>query len=153
MSEKIKKATLEQIVQKKLQGEMDKFCVKNYYSKTLEMDIEIRKIPVSKYLQIVDTIENDESLDSLNLIIYNCCPMFRENTKEAMEVYGVQEPTDLPSAVLEDQVNEMKEICDLINAMYGLDKVEDAIKNSSEVMAKPQENSTGLAITSTEGTV
>lgn len=153
MNERGKKATLEQIIQKKLQGDMDKFCIKHYYSKTLEMDIEIKKIPVSKYLQIINTVEDDESLDSLNLIIYNCCPMFKENTKEAMEVYGVQEPTDLPSAVLEDQVDEMKAIVDIINAMYGLDKVEEAIKNSSEVMETPQENSTGLAITSTGDTV
>ena len=46
-----------------------------------------------------------------------------------MEVYGVAEPTDLPSAVLEDQLNEIKDIVEVINSFYGLDKIDVEVKN------------------------
>lgn len=123
-----KKATLADIVAKKKQGEMDKLQVAYYDSETLGMKIEIRKIPLHKYMNIVEKLE-DDSVEGMNILIYECCPMFRENTKEAMEVYGVSEPTELPAAILEDQLNEIKDIVEIINNFYGLDKIDNDIKN------------------------
>ncbi|AOY76685.1 hypothetical protein [Clostridium formicaceticum] len=122
------KATLAEIIARKKQGEIDKLQVKHYDSETLGMQIEIRKIPLAKYMNIVEGLE-DENLGGMNTLIYECCPMFRENTKEAMEVYGVAESTDLPAAILEEQLNEMKDIVEIINSFYGLDKIGDEIKN------------------------
>lgn len=124
-----KKANLTDIIARRKQGKMDKLQVKNYYSETLDMDIEIRKIPLSKYMNMVENVEDSESIEGMNKIIYECCPMFKEDVKEAIEVYEVAEPTDLPSAVLEEQLNEMKDIIEIVNSFYGLDKISDDIKN------------------------
>lgn len=124
-----KQATLADIIAKRKQGKMDKLQVKYYESETLGMKIEVRKIPLSQYMNLIDELEEGNSVEGMNKMIYECCPMFKENTKEAMEVYDVATPTDLPSAVLEDQLNEMKGIMEIINSFYGIDKIEDEIKN------------------------
>lgn len=124
-----KKATLADIIAKKKQGDMDKLQVKFYYSELLDMEIEVRKIPLSQYLELAEEVENG-AIEAMNKMIYECCPMFKENTKEAMEVYEVSTPTDLPSAILEDQLNEINGIIEIINSFYGVDKLEDDIKNS-----------------------
>lgn len=124
-----KKATLADIIAKKKQGDMDKLQVKFYYSELLDMEIEVRKIPLSQYLELAEGVE-DGAIEAMNKMIYECCPMFKENTKEAMEVYEVSTPTDLPSAILEDQLNEINGIIEIINSFYGVDKLEDDIKNS-----------------------
>lgn len=108
---------------------MDKLQVKFYHSELLDMEIEVRKIPLSQYLELAEEVE-DGAIEAMNKMIFECCPMFRENTKEAMEVYEVSTPTDLPSAILEDQLNEINGIIEIINSFYGVDKLEDDIKNS-----------------------
>jgi hypothetical protein len=67
----------------------------------------------------------------MNELIYAMCPMFKENAKEAMELYGVGEATQLPSAVLEDDLYEMTKIIEVANSLYGLDKIDETVKNSS----------------------
>lgn len=127
---------LTDIIAKRTQSKSDKFQVKTYKSEVLGDTIEIRKIPLKKYMSLVEDLD-DDSIDGMNRLLYECCPIFKTDTKEAMEAYGVDEPTDLPSAVLEDQLNEMQEIIELINSFYGLDKVEEKVKNSSsKVMLK-----------------
>lgn len=131
------KATLTELIHRRRQGEMDKFKVKHYYSETLGMEIEIVKIPIKQFLALVDGEDDsvggmDGELDSLNRMIYEVCPMFKENTKEAMEEYGVSEPFELPSAVLEEQMNELKDIAEIASSFYGLDKIGDDIKKESE---------------------
>ncbi len=109
---------------------MDKLQVKYYDSEVLGMKIEVRKIPLGQYMDLIEKLEEGNSLGGMNKLIYECCPMFRENTKEAMEVYEVAEPTDLPSAILEDQLNEIKDIVEVINSFYGVDKIDNDVKNS-----------------------
>mgnify|MGYP001334525515 CR=1 FL=1 len=125
-----KRASLAEIIARKQQGKMDKLQVKYYDSETLEMQIEIRKIPLKKYMVLIESLDDEGSIEGMNKIIYECCSMFKNNAKEAMEVYKVAEPTDLPSAVLEDQLNEMQDICEIINGFYGLDKIDaETVKN------------------------
>lgn len=127
-----KQATLAEIIAKRKQGATDKIQVKYYESETLGMKIEIRKIPLQRYMEISESMSNDDNntIDEMNKMIYEFCPLFKTNTKEAMEVYEVAEPTDLPSAILEDQLNEIKDIIEIINSFYGLDKIGvDEIKN------------------------
>lgn len=124
-----KKICLNDIIAKKHKGQMDRLAIKYYHSQVLDGDIEIRKIPLQEYIDLVSKIDDENSIDGMNQIIYACCPMFKENTKEAMEIYEVVEPTDLPSAVLEDQLNELTEIVEAINGFYGLDKIKGTVKN------------------------
>lgn len=127
-----KTLTLAEIIAKRNQSKTDKMQVKYYYSETLGTDIEIRKQPLQKYMELSENLSEDDvnTIDGMNAMIYEFCPLFKENTKEAMEAYGVVEPTDLPSAVLEDQLNEIKDIIEIINNIYGLDKITDEeVKN------------------------
>lgn len=122
-----KKITLADVIERKKQGKMNKLQVKFYDSKILGGRIEVRKIPLGHYMELIENIEKYNSVDAMNVLIYECCPLFRENTKEAMEVYKVAEATDLPSAILEDNIKEMNDIIEIINSFYGLDEID--IKN------------------------
>lgn len=127
-----KTLSLAEIIAKRNQSKTDKMQVKYYSSETLGTDIEIRKQPLQKYMELSENLSEDDvnTIDGMNAMIYEFCPLFKENTKEAMEVYGVAEPTDLPSSVLEDQLNEIKDIVEIINSFYGLDKITDeTVKN------------------------
>lgn len=124
--------TLADIISKRNQSKVDKLQVKYYKSETLDTEIEVRKIPLQKYMELSENLseEDTNTIDGMNALIYECCPIFKTNTTEALEVYGVAEPTDLPSAVLEDQLNEIKDIIEIINSFYGLDKInDDTVKN------------------------
>lgn len=127
-----KTLTLAEIIAKRNQSKTDKLQVKYYTSEVLDTEIEIRKIPLQRYMELSEQLGEDDvnTIDAMNEMIYECCPLFRTDIKEAMEVYGVAEPTDLPSAVLEDQLNEIKDIVEIINSFFGLDKIkDDAVKN------------------------
>lgn len=127
-----KTLTLAEIIAKRNQSKTDKLQVKYYNSEVLDTEIEIRKIPLQRYMELGEQLGEDDvnTIDAMNAMIYECCPLFRTDIKEAMEVYGVAEPTDLPSAVLEDQLNEIKDIVEMINSFFGLDKIkDDAVKN------------------------
>ncbi|MSU03213.1 hypothetical protein RBU61_12125 [Tissierella sp. MB52-C2] len=124
--------TLADIITKRNQSKNDKMQVKYYKSEVLDTEIEIRKIPLQRYMELSERLAEDNinTIDTMNEIIYECCPIFKTNTQEAMEAYGVAEPIDLPSAVLEDQLNEIKDIIEVINSFYGLDKIkDDEVKN------------------------
>lgn len=123
------KIDLKSVVARKLQGKMDKLAVKMYYSETLEGEIEIRKIPLQQYMDLISSIDDENSIEGMNQLIYTCCPMFKENASEAMEAYGVSEPTELPSVILEDQLNELSDIVEIINGFYGIEKIRTEIKN------------------------
>lgn len=125
MTKSNKKATLAEIIARKKQGELDKIKIVFYHSETLDSDIEIRKIPLNEYMEYISKLEEGEAgtVETMNEIIFKCCPMFSENVSEAMEVYGAHEPTELPSLILEEQFNEMKDIFEEIQKMYGLDKL------------------------------
>lgn len=125
-----KKATLADIIARKKQGKMDTLQVAHYDSETLGMQVEIRKIPLGRFMELTQEVEEGNLLEGMNKILFECCPIFKEDTKEAMEIYDVSVPTDLPSAVFEDQMNEMNEILELINGFYGMKNLDKEVKNS-----------------------
>lgn len=131
-----KNLTLAEIIAKKKQGKMDKFEVAYYDSKVLGGRVEVRKIPLKRFYEIQDTGGDEEYLDSISMILFESMPMFKENTKEAMEVYDVSVASDLPLAVFEDNIGEMTEIVEMVNKFYGIegdetvaDKMEEEVKN------------------------
>lgn len=127
-----KQVSLAEIIAKRNQSKSDKLKVRYYQSEVLDGEIEVRKIPLHEFMELSENMSEDDvnTIDGMNALIYECCPIFKTDVKEAMEVYGVAEPTDLPSAVLEDQLNEIKDIIEIINSFYGLDKInDDTVKN------------------------
>ena len=127
-----KKITLEDLTLRKLSGNLDKLQIKTYYSKELGGDIQIKKIPIKKYMGMLNGVNEDdmlENIDFMNTAIFESCPIFKENSKSLMETYEVSIPTDLPLVVLNENMNELTDIIEIINGFYGLDKVKEQIKN------------------------
>lgn len=130
--QKTRKITLDDLVARKMQGKLDKLQVQYYSSKELGGEIEIRKIPLKKYMSLVDQVDEENMEDNLrfmNELIFECCPIFKNNSKKLMETYEVKVATDLPSIVLNDNMGEMQEICEIINRFYGLEKIVNTVKN------------------------
>lgn len=129
---KVKKITLDDLIARKTQGKLDKLQIKYYNSEELGGEIEIRKISLKKYMSLISGIDSDDGEESLEFmceLIYECCPIFKENSKQLMEVYECGEATESPLLVLNDNMGEMKEICEIINGFYGLDKIQETVKN------------------------
>ncbi|GMQ56788.1 hypothetical protein AN1V17_11820 [Vallitalea sediminicola] len=134
---KNKKITLNDIIARKQQGKLDKLQVKKHYCSELSGDIEIRKIPLKEILELLEKIQQDDidTIETTRLnseLVYKCCPIINQNSKELMNVYEVKDPFSLPLAILNDNLGEMNKILNSILAFYGLDeeeKIDDTIKN------------------------
>lgn len=127
-----KKLTLEDLTMRKLKGNLDKLQIKTYYSKELGGEIEIKKMPIKKYLEMLDGVDEDdmmENIDFINSAVFEACPIFKENSKALMETYEVSIPNELPLVVLNENMGELNEIVEVLNSFYGLDKVKEKIKN------------------------
>ncbi|QOR36653.1 hypothetical protein IMX26_07560 [Clostridium sp. 'deep sea'] len=127
------KASLTEILARKQQGELNKLRIKTYFSKTLNMEIEIKKIPLNQFMEIAENNENLGSIEGMNRLLYHMCPMFcnapADEVKQALQLYNVGEATDLPSVMLEDNIGEMADIVNIANSFYGLEQLEDLVKN------------------------
>lgn len=129
---KTKKITLDDLILRKTQGDLDKLQIKYYDSQELGGKIEIRKIPLKKYMQLINGVNDDDMLENLefmNVLIFECCPLFKENSKKLMETYRIDVPNELPAKILNDNMGEMQDICEIINSFYGLNGVQDKVKN------------------------
>lgn len=127
-----KKVTLDDLIQRKLQGNLDKLQVKTYNSSEFGGEIEIKKIALRKYMSLINGVKDEdmeENLDFMSTLIFECCPIFKDNVKQLMEVYEVTDALELPLIVLNDNMGEMQDICEIINSFYGLDKVKEQVKN------------------------
>lgn len=127
-----KKVSLEDLINRKSQGKLDKLQVKFYNSKELGGEIEIRKIPLKRYMGLMDGVNSEnmeENLEFMCQVVFECCPIFNQNSKQLMEAYECAEPTEIPLVVLNDNMGELGEITEIINNFYGLDKVQDTVKN------------------------
>lgn len=130
-----KKINLNDIIARKKQGEMDKFAVTYFDSEILGGQIEIRKIPLRKFMELQEISEEDY-MEGLGLTLFECLPMFKDMPEDIMKIYNVSTPSDLSIAVFEDNLGEMVDVMTEINKLYGIkeeetlaDKVEEEVKN------------------------
>ncbi|GCD10593.1 hypothetical protein [Clostridium tagluense] len=127
-----KKITLEDLMAKKLQKNIDKIEVKMYNSKEFGGEIQVIKIPLKKYMGLMNDVEDgdmEDNLDFMSEVIFECCPIFKENSKKLMETFEVEDALELPLILLNDNMGEMNEICEIVNSFYGLGKVKGKVKN------------------------
>lgn len=127
-----KKITLEDLILRKTQGDLDKIKVSFYNSAELGGELEIRKIPLKDYMSLLNGLETanaEDSLDFMGQLIYKCCPLFNQNSKELMDTYGCSVATDLPIIILNENLGEINEIINIINSFYGLDELQEKVKN------------------------
>lgn len=126
------KITLEELVLKKQQGDLDKHKVKIYSSKELGGDIEVVKIPLKRYLELGKGISPEDPGDSMDImcsVIFESCPFIKENSKQLMEMYDVKVPTDLPLYLFNENMKELTDLSEIINSFFGIDKVVETSKN------------------------
>lgn len=126
------KITLEELVLKKQQGDLDKHKVKIYSSKELGGDIEVVKIPLKRYLEMTNGMSSENAEEGIELmcsIIFESCPFIKDNSKQLMEMYDVKVPTDLPLYLFNENMKELTDLSEIINSFFGIDKVVETAKN------------------------
>lgn len=131
--EKMKKATLEALMARAQQSEMDKMKCGEFISKELEMAIPFRRIPAKKFADILDMGEllsggdAEKSLIMAVEMIYEAVPMLHE--KALLEAYECGEPTDIVVKIFNDNYGEIMAFSDAISQLCGFSDQVDGLKN------------------------
>lgn len=129
MAKKNKNLTLADFVAKAKQKEQDKFKAKAVFVPSLDGEIMLQKIPVNIILDALDKIESDEStrnvVDIYKELIYDSAPVLKE--KELQDQFTLIEPFDIVTDMFE--LGEILQLGNEILSLYGLDKLDETIKN------------------------
>jgi len=85
--------------------------------------LEIRRLPLLKFLDMMDGINEysspAESMQKQIDIIYESVPLFHNS--ELQEAYECAEPTDIVTKVLNENMGALTEILTAIFSFYGMD--------------------------------
>lgn len=132
--EKLKKATLEALLERKMQRDKDNFGVKVVNVPSLSMSFTIVKQPLGAVSDILDDLQTDkikfsETMDIYKRLLYLCIPLFHD--EKLQKAYDCVEPYDVVTAVLEDNIGEIRNIAVEILDLYGFAELLDTVKNSS----------------------
>lgn len=133
--EQLKKATLEALLDRKLQREQGSYGIKVINVPSLEMSVTAVKQPLSAVSDILDDLQTgkkmkfSETLDIYKQLIYLCVPLLHDEKLQA--AYDCTEPYDVVTAVLEDNLGAITNLAEAILGMYGFQDIMDEIKNSS----------------------
>jgi len=131
MSEKMKRATKESLLARAQMRQATEVRYKEFESKLLGETLMIKKLPLEQVCGIMDMAGDGDSLiENVELncqLIYESIPLFQD--KELQEAYGCTEPQKIVTAVLDDNMGEMKNLCEAILGMYGLTEAVEDIKN------------------------
>lgn len=132
-----KKATIEDLIARKLQSDDDKLRVK-LVDITDDLALEVRKQKLNKVLSLLDGVDDDKSLtqsvEFMQQLVYESCPMLHD--KALQEAYECVEPYDIVLAVLNDDIGVLSDLTEAIMEFYGLsmDKKDEGlageVKNS-----------------------
>lgn len=123
-----KKATIEDLIARKLQSDDDKLKVK-LIDIGNDLALEIRKQRLSKVLSLLDGIDEksnlSESVDFMVQLVYDSCPMLHD--KALRSAYECVEPYDIVLAVLDDNIGLLSDLADAVMDFYGIsmDKKDD----------------------------
>jgi len=126
------KATIEALLERKMQKNQEGFGTKDIEIKSLGMTITAVKQPLSRVSSILDDLQGNETkfsamLDIYKQLIYLCVPLFHD--KKLQEVYDCAEPYDVVTAVLEENIGALTKVAEAILDMYGLQDIVSDLKN------------------------
>lgn len=117
------KLTLDDLLKKKEQREKEKTEYKTVYVDSLGGELEVKKLPLSKFMTLIDDIsENTGAGESLRIqmeLIYECCPLL--HNKELQEAYECTEPTDIVGKIFDDNLSDVMKVVGAIFEFYGMD--------------------------------
>lgn len=126
------KLTLSDLLRRKAAKDSNKE-VKRVYVESMEGELELNKLPLAKFLDLLDGINEStgagESLRIQMEIIYEFCPIL--HSKELQEAYECVEPTEIVSKIFDDNIGEIMTVIAAIFEMYGMETgdVIDDLKN------------------------
>ncbi len=103
---------------------------KEYPCPFLGGSLTIKRMPLTQVCAILDGSDSTSTTDSLNLykeLIYKSVPMFKD--EELLSSYDCVEPYDIVTAVFDDNLGELTKLAEFILTFYGLQNVEDEVKN------------------------
>lgn len=117
----MKKATLEALIERK--SKQDKEVLKNIEIKSIGLSFDVVKMPLSQMLGIMDKYDIDngnytEKFAMFKELVYMSIPLFRND--KLIELYNCIEPTDVVTAVLDDNLEAITELATAIMKIYGL---------------------------------
>lgn len=118
------KNTFELLLQRAEQRKSDKFQAFKFQSKAIGGEILVKKPSVSRFTEIFDGVEDEDStrenMQANARLIYEACPVFKENLNELKEAFGVADPYDLIIAVFDANLGEFNQLALEITQMFGL---------------------------------
>lgn len=122
MTDKLKKLTLEDLLDRARQRDSDKMQLREFFSKELGGNIKVVKIPLKKITALLDKAKGtnsiSESLDMNIELIYQSVPMLQN--KELQATYDCIEPYDIVTKIFDDNVGEINSTAEYILSLYGL---------------------------------
>lgn len=116
-----KKITLDMLMAKAEQRKQAEKVYLESYSEALGGNLVVEKIGLSRILECMDQYDVDTFAGSKEAsvdIIYMSCPMLRN--PEVQAAFGCSEPSDIVSAVLDDNMKDINNIVADIKSMYGM---------------------------------
>ena len=110
MSNTLNKLSLKDLIAKKMQKDSNKMAYHDYFVKSLEGSIVVRKPDRETVLEAMDTLSKDESMSEIYKVnkdlIYSHVKLFQD--KELQDAYECVEPDDIVDHLLElDEVMEL----------------------------------------------
>ena len=116
-----KKATIEDLIARKVQSDDDKLKVK-LVDIADGLALEVRKQKLNKVMTLLDGVEDDKSLTQsvgfMQQLVYESCPMLHD--KALQNAYECVEPYDIVLAVLNDNIGVLSDLTEAIMDFYGL---------------------------------
>ena len=127
----MEKATVENLIARKLQGDYDRLAVKTVELPRQDFTLELRKPDLQRVLDALDAVSGaTTTADSTRFmceIVYDACPMLHDRT--LLEAFECKEPTDIVLAILNDDIDALGKLADAVLSFFGLDGLDAAIKN------------------------
>ena len=131
MNEAMKRATKESLLARAQAHRESKTKYVEFKSHVLGETLMIKKLPLEQVCGIMDMAGDGDSMkENIELncqLIYESVPLFQD--RELQEAFGCTEPQKIVTAVLDDNMGEMKDLCKVILGLYGLNEAAEDIKN------------------------
>ena len=104
-----KKATLEQLIKKKLEKDGKRNAIKEIYVKSLDADITVNNPSDTQRIEFADKTKSNSYVDMMEAyskLIYDCCPIL--HSKELQKEIEVGYPYDTVKAIFDtDEIAEI----------------------------------------------
>lgn len=130
MNEAMKRATKESLLARAQANRESKTKYVEYSCQELGETIMIKKLPLERVCSMLDMADGSTAREGLEFnkdIIYEHVPLFQD--RELQEACRCNEPHDVVTAILDENMGEIDRMAKAIMSMYGLAEAAEDIKN------------------------